>query len=252
MQPRQQIRALDGHVGRRVRTRRTQLGLSQTELGLRLGLSFQQIQNTRTAATGSPPARSAGSPPPSTRRSASSFAASARTGRCRGRSAMAGRTECRSRWRATSPVSRPGPPGGRSPTWSGPSPAMRIWNRRRPTPNRNRRRLVPDGAPGDRHARPAGRRPVASFGGRRIAVRHPAGLRRAAAGPLPVHRRPPRPGRRLQMRPPDPTGLELLPAAPRAVLVPGRGAGLGPRMTAGAERRHAITSPAPALGLGQV
>ena len=44
MQPRQQIRALDGHVGRRVRARRTQLGLSQTELGLRLGLSFQQIQ----------------------------------------------------------------------------------------------------------------------------------------------------------------------------------------------------------------
>ncbi len=44
MQPRQQIRALDGHVGRRVRARRTQLGLSQTELAKRLGLSFQQIQ----------------------------------------------------------------------------------------------------------------------------------------------------------------------------------------------------------------
>ncbi len=44
MQPRQHIRALDGHVGRRVRARRTQLGLSQTELARRLGLSFQQIQ----------------------------------------------------------------------------------------------------------------------------------------------------------------------------------------------------------------
>ena len=44
MQPRQQIRALDGHVGRRVRARRTQLGLSQSELARRLGLSFQQIQ----------------------------------------------------------------------------------------------------------------------------------------------------------------------------------------------------------------
>lgn len=44
MQLRQKIRALDGHVGRRVRARRTQLGLSQTELAKRLGLSFQQIQ----------------------------------------------------------------------------------------------------------------------------------------------------------------------------------------------------------------
>ena len=44
MHARQLIRALDSHVGRRVRERRKHLGLSQTELAERLGLSFQQVQ----------------------------------------------------------------------------------------------------------------------------------------------------------------------------------------------------------------
>ncbi len=35
---------IDVHVGSRVRSRRTLLGLNQTQLGEKLGLSFQQIQ----------------------------------------------------------------------------------------------------------------------------------------------------------------------------------------------------------------
>ncbi len=35
---------IDVHVGSRVRLRRTLLGMSQTQLGERLGLTFQQIQ----------------------------------------------------------------------------------------------------------------------------------------------------------------------------------------------------------------
>ncbi len=35
---------VDVHVGRRVRTRRTSLGMSQTALGQAIGLTFQQIQ----------------------------------------------------------------------------------------------------------------------------------------------------------------------------------------------------------------
>ncbi len=36
--------AVDAHVGNRVRTRRTLLGLSQTHLGDALGITFQQVQ----------------------------------------------------------------------------------------------------------------------------------------------------------------------------------------------------------------
>ncbi len=36
--------AIDGHVGSRVRTRRTLLGLNQTQLGGALGITFQQVQ----------------------------------------------------------------------------------------------------------------------------------------------------------------------------------------------------------------
>ena len=35
---------LDAHVGNRVRTRRLMLGMSQTELGQALGITFQQVQ----------------------------------------------------------------------------------------------------------------------------------------------------------------------------------------------------------------
>ncbi len=35
---------IDVHVGSRVRLRRTLLGLNQTQLGQRLGITFQQIQ----------------------------------------------------------------------------------------------------------------------------------------------------------------------------------------------------------------
>ncbi len=42
--PRGRANAIDGHVGSRVRTRRTLLGLSQEKLGEALGISFQQLQ----------------------------------------------------------------------------------------------------------------------------------------------------------------------------------------------------------------
>ncbi len=37
-------RPVDAHVGRRVRLRRTMLGMSQTKLGEALGLTYQQVQ----------------------------------------------------------------------------------------------------------------------------------------------------------------------------------------------------------------
>ncbi len=43
-QIREEDRAVDIHVGRRVRARRIPMGLNQTELGAALGLTFQQIQ----------------------------------------------------------------------------------------------------------------------------------------------------------------------------------------------------------------
>ena len=42
--PRPRATAVDAHVGGRVRTRRTLLGLSQERLGEVLGLTFQQVQ----------------------------------------------------------------------------------------------------------------------------------------------------------------------------------------------------------------
>jgi len=42
--PREVAHPVDTHVGRRVRMRRLMLGLSQTQLGDALGLSFQQVQ----------------------------------------------------------------------------------------------------------------------------------------------------------------------------------------------------------------
>ncbi len=41
---------IDVHVGSRVRLRRTLLGLSQTQLGEKLGLTFQQIQKYERGA----------------------------------------------------------------------------------------------------------------------------------------------------------------------------------------------------------
>ena len=43
---------VDTHVGGRLRLRRTLLGLSQTELGQRVGLTFQQIQKYERGANG--------------------------------------------------------------------------------------------------------------------------------------------------------------------------------------------------------
>ncbi len=42
--PRPRANAIDGHVGSRVRTRRTLLGLNQSQLGDALGITFQQVQ----------------------------------------------------------------------------------------------------------------------------------------------------------------------------------------------------------------
>ncbi len=42
--PRPRANAIDAHVGHRVRTRRTLLGLNQTQLGEALGITFQQVQ----------------------------------------------------------------------------------------------------------------------------------------------------------------------------------------------------------------
>ena len=42
--PRPRANAIDAHVGCRVRTRRTLLGLNQTQVGAALGITFQQVQ----------------------------------------------------------------------------------------------------------------------------------------------------------------------------------------------------------------
>ena len=44
------IGPIDGHVGARVRMRRTLLGLNQTKLGEKLGMSFQQVQKYENGA----------------------------------------------------------------------------------------------------------------------------------------------------------------------------------------------------------
>jgi hypothetical protein len=44
---------IDKHVGTRVRMRRMMLDMSQTELGDALDITFQQVQNTKKALTGS-------------------------------------------------------------------------------------------------------------------------------------------------------------------------------------------------------
>ena len=41
---RQKLKPVDLHVGARVRARRMQMGMSQTALGNKLGITFQQIQ----------------------------------------------------------------------------------------------------------------------------------------------------------------------------------------------------------------
>jgi transcriptional regulator with XRE-family HTH domain len=41
---------VDAHVGERIRKRRTELGLTQEELGSGLGISYQQIQKYETGA----------------------------------------------------------------------------------------------------------------------------------------------------------------------------------------------------------
>jgi transcriptional regulator with XRE-family HTH domain len=45
------IDPVDLHVGSRVRSRRRQLGLSQTELGAAIGIAFQQIQKYEKGTT---------------------------------------------------------------------------------------------------------------------------------------------------------------------------------------------------------
>jgi len=42
--PKQRATEVDAHVGQRIRQRRTQLGISQTNLGQALGVTFQQVQ----------------------------------------------------------------------------------------------------------------------------------------------------------------------------------------------------------------
>jgi transcriptional regulator with XRE-family HTH domain len=42
--------SIDPHVGERIRRRRTELGLTQEELGSGLGISYQQIQKYETGA----------------------------------------------------------------------------------------------------------------------------------------------------------------------------------------------------------
>jgi transcriptional regulator with XRE-family HTH domain len=41
---------VDTHIGKRIRMRRTAVGLSQEELGQRLGLSFHQVQKYEQGA----------------------------------------------------------------------------------------------------------------------------------------------------------------------------------------------------------
>ena len=41
--------AIDMHVGKRVRLRRTLLGMSQEQLGTELNITFQQVQNYERA-----------------------------------------------------------------------------------------------------------------------------------------------------------------------------------------------------------
>ena len=48
--PRPRATAVDAHVGGRVRTRRTLLGLSQEKLADALGLTFQQVQKYETGS----------------------------------------------------------------------------------------------------------------------------------------------------------------------------------------------------------
>jgi len=49
---------VDIYVGGRARMRRKMLAMSQQNLAAALGITFQQIQNTRRAQTGSAPAGS--------------------------------------------------------------------------------------------------------------------------------------------------------------------------------------------------
>lgn len=44
------LRQIAGHIGGRIRQRRTELGLTQEQLGRALGVSYQQIQKYETAA----------------------------------------------------------------------------------------------------------------------------------------------------------------------------------------------------------
>ncbi len=49
---------IDVYVGSRIRLRRLMLGMSQTKLAEQLGVTFQQVQNTRRAPIASAPAAS--------------------------------------------------------------------------------------------------------------------------------------------------------------------------------------------------
>jgi transcriptional regulator with XRE-family HTH domain len=50
LKTRQNGDGVDAHVGERIRARRTELGLTQEELGSGLGISYQQIQKYETGA----------------------------------------------------------------------------------------------------------------------------------------------------------------------------------------------------------
>jgi transcriptional regulator with XRE-family HTH domain len=56
------FRAIDAHIGARLRQRRVELGISQKRLGEACGLAYQQISKYERGLTASLPASSIASP----------------------------------------------------------------------------------------------------------------------------------------------------------------------------------------------
>ena len=54
--PKKDANPIDRHVGTRIRMQRMVRGLSQTELGEAVGVTFQQVQKYESARIGSAPA----------------------------------------------------------------------------------------------------------------------------------------------------------------------------------------------------
>src|SRR6516225_4604323 len=71
----------DIELGKRIRLRRVEQKISQAELGDKLGVSFQQVQNTKRASIASVPSAFSKSPPRSMCPSRSSTTATARRAR---------------------------------------------------------------------------------------------------------------------------------------------------------------------------